>query len=356
MACNMNKIANFAKEKQELVAMCVDHYTGDIADFVAENIKTDSKSIDAQIRERITKDILHGAEFNRRSFRKYKNDIYEIIEVVLDQTIPTGWANSEFFRRFVEERRLDLGDENEFYVEDNTLLTVSKFSGNHWDTIRERLDMGATFSIPTSWYEVHFYNEFERFMKGIESFIDMMDKARESFVKFIQEAAYVAFSGIGEYVPAEFTGHGALSTDAEKEALLALIEKVEVENGAKPVLVGSSAALRKLQGKIDDFWIPETAKEERFAKGVVSFYEGYEMLPLPQVFKQGTFEFELANDKILIIAGNSKPIKLVYEGDSRIKEVTDIRENMDQTYEAQIQTKAGLGVVCDKIAGEWTLA
>ena len=152
MACDMSKIANFSKEKQELVAICVDHYAGDLVNFVAENVKTDDKSIDAQIRERITKDVLGGAEFNYRTYRKYKNDIYEILEVTLDQTLPEGWKENEFFNRFVEERRLDLGDMNEFYAEDNTLLTVSRFSGNHWDTVRERFDMGTAFSVSTSWY------------------------------------------------------------------------------------------------------------------------------------------------------------------------------------------------------------
>ena len=356
MACDMSKIANFSKEKQELVAICVDHYAGDLVNFVAENVKTDEKSIDAQIRERITKDVLGGAEFNYRTYRKYKNDIYEILEVTLDQTLPEGWKENEFFNRFVEERRLDLGDMNEFYAEDNTLLTVSRFSGNHWDTVRERFDMGTAFSVSTSWYEVHFYNEFERFMKGLDSFVKMMDKARKSFLQCFQNAIYTAFSNMGDYVPAEFSGHGALSTDTEKEALLTIIEKVATDTGHKPVLVGSSSALRKLQGKLEDNWIPESSKEERQKVGVVSYWEGYELVVLPQVFKAGTFDFELSTDKILIVGSASRPIKFVYEGQSRLKEVQDNTENRDQSYEAQIQVKAGVAVVADQLMGEWTLA
>lgn len=356
MACNMNKIANFCKEKQELIAMCVDHYTGDLANFVAANVKTDDKSIDTQIRDRIKNDVLGGAEFNYRTYRKYKNDIYEILEVVLDQTLPEGWSDNEFFNRFVEERRVDLGDTNEFYAEDNTLLTVSKFSGNHWDTIRERFDIGTSFSVQTSWYEVHFYNEFERFMKGLDSFVKMMDVARKSFLQFFQNAVYTAFCGMTEYVPEGFSGHGALSTDTEKEALLTIIEKVATQCGHKPVLVGSATALRKLQGKLEDNWIPESSKEERKKSGVVSYWEGYELVVLPQVFKAGTFDFELSNDKILIVGNASRPIKFIYEGQSRLKEVTDNRENMDMTYEAQIQVKAGVAVIVDDIIADWTLA
>ena len=356
MACNMNRIANFSKPKQELIAMCIDHYSGDFANFVADNVKTDVQSIETQIRERITNDILGGSEFNFRTYRKYKNDIYEILEVILDQTLPEGWKDNEFFNKFVEEKRLDLGDTNEFYAEDNTFLTVSRFSGNHWDTIRERFDIGTSFSVKTTWFEVHFYNEFERFMKNIDSFTKLMDKARKSFIKSFQDALYVAFSNMGDILPVDFVGNGTLSTDSEKEALLLICEKVQTATGHKPVLVGSATALRKLQGKIEDNWVADSAKEERKKNGVVSTWEGYELVVLPNVFKAGTYEFELSTDKILIISNESRPIKFVYEGESRMKQVEDNRTNADMTFEAQIQPKAGIGVVADNIFGQWTLA
>lgn len=356
MACDMSKIANFAKEKQELIAMCVDHYAGDLANFCTGNEATDEASIDNQIRNRITKEVLHGKPFNYRTYRKYKNDIFEIVEVVMDQSLPTGWKDNEFFNQFVEERRVDLGDSNEFYFEGDSLLTVSRFSGNHWDTIRERFDIGKSFPVQTSWYDVHFYNEFERFMKNIDSFTKMMDIARKSFLQEFQNGIYVAFSNLSEVLPEGFSGKGTLATEAEKDQLLAICEKVHTATGVKPILVGSATALRKLQGKVSDNWIAESSKEEVKTVGVVSSWEGYQLMVLPQVFKKGTFDFELSNDKILIVASESKPIKFVYEGESRLKEVKDEKENRDMTYEAQIQTKAGIGVVADKIFGEWELA
>lgn len=357
MACDMTKIANFSKEKQELIALCVDSYSGEISNYVASNVKTDSASIDAQIRERIHEEILQGADFNHRTYRKYHDDIFEVIEVMLDQMLPEGWKDNEFFNRFVEERRLDLGDTNEFWCPNDALLTVSKFSGNHWDTIRERCDIGSSFNVNTSWYEVHIYNEFERFMKKLDSFPAMIDKVNRSFLQFFQNAIYTAFSGMNEFVPADFTGHGALSTDTEREALLTLAEKVQTANGGKaPVLVGSHTALRKLNSAIPANWIADSAREERKAYGVPKMWEGYELLVLPQVFKKGTFDFELSNDKILLVSNDSKPVKFVYEGESRMKEARENTENMDQSLEYQIQTKAGVAVVADRFIGEWTLA
>jgi len=356
MACDMSKLANFSTEKQQLIALGIDTYTGDVANYVAKDVDTSAGSMDSEMRERFEKDVLHGEKYNYRTYRKYKNDIFEIIETVLDQTLPEGWNENEFFNRFVETIRVDLGDKNEFYAEDNGNFIVSKFSGNHWDTIRERMDMGKSFSVETSWWEVHFYNEFERFMKNIDSWTKLMDKARKSFLQAFQNAVYAAFADMADMAPEGFVGHGALSTDTERDNLLELIEKVETANGVKPVLVGTGAALRKLQKNIDENWIPESAKEERKRNGVISSWEGYDLMPIPQVFKQGTFDFALSTTKILIVATNAKPIKFVFEGDSRLKETNDNRDNMDMTLEGQIQVKAGLAAVTSDFIGHWDLA
>lgn len=356
MACDMSKLANFSTEKQQLIALGIDTYTGDVGNYVAKDVDTSAGSMDDVMRERFAKEILHDEKFNYRVYRKYKNDIFEILETVLDQTLPEGWSENEFFNRFVETIRVDLGDKNEFYAEDNGNFIVSKFSGNHWDTIRERMDMGKSFAVETSWWEVHFYNEFERFMKNIDSWTKLMDKAHKSFLQAFQNAVYAAFADMADMAPEGFVGHGALSTDTERDNLLELIEKVETANGVKPVLVGTGAALRKLQKNIDENWIPESAKEERKRNGVISSWEGYDLMPIPQVFKQGTFDFALSTTKILIVATNAKPIKFVFEGDSRLKETNDNRDNMDMTLEGQIQVKAGLAAVTSDVIGHWDLA
>ena len=356
MACNMDRLANFTESQKQLIALGVDTYTGEVANFTAANVDTSAKSMDTEIRDRFTNEVMHGEKFNYRTFRKYKNDIFAIIEETLDQTLPEGWSDNEFMNRFVETKRMDLGDEPEFYAEDNSLLVVSNFSGNHWDTIRERMDIGAKFKVSTSWWVVHFYNEFERFMKNVDSFSRMLDKVRKSFLQQFQDSIYVAFSKLGESVPEGFTGHGALSTDSERDELLELIDKVATGNHTTPIIVGTGAALRKLQKNIDENWVSDSAKEERKRNGVISSWEGYDLLPLKQVFKAGTFDFALSNTRLLIIAGYEKVIKFVFEGDSRIKEVLENTENQDQTIEYQVQVKAGIATVSSSIMAEWELA
>ena len=77
MACDISKLVNFTTEQQQLIATCVDSYTGELSNFVAANVDTTPRSIDEEIRSRFEKEILHGEKYNYRVYRKYKNDIFE---------------------------------------------------------------------------------------------------------------------------------------------------------------------------------------------------------------------------------------------------------------------------------------
>ena len=53
MACDMSKLANFSTEKQQLIALGIDTYTGDVANYVAKDVDTSAGSMDDVMRERL---------------------------------------------------------------------------------------------------------------------------------------------------------------------------------------------------------------------------------------------------------------------------------------------------------------
>lgn len=69
----------------------------------------------------------------RKAIRRHKVDIYEVIEEVVPDLLNTGWIDNPWFNQFVDYRNLASGDTNEFYVEDDVILTVAKVAGNHHD-------------------------------------------------------------------------------------------------------------------------------------------------------------------------------------------------------------------------------
>lgn len=70
----------------------------------------------------------------RQAWRAHGLEIASLIEDVLVDRMVSGWdASNARFMEFVREINLADGDVNEFYVEDNSLLQVSQFAGNHHD-------------------------------------------------------------------------------------------------------------------------------------------------------------------------------------------------------------------------------
>ncbi|MGN0245516.1 MAG: hypothetical protein ACI4DK_06100 [Lachnospiraceae bacterium] len=69
----------------------------------------------------------------RKAIRRNQVAVFEIIEEVIDDMLVSGWQQNPFFREYVDVRNLALGDKNEFYISDNSVLSVMKVSGNHHD-------------------------------------------------------------------------------------------------------------------------------------------------------------------------------------------------------------------------------
>ena len=92
----------------------------------------------------------------RRAIRANKDLVFTLIEETIEEMIISGWMENPFFMQFVETKNLALGDENDFYVEDDSILSVSKVSGNHHNMIRQRLGAGRHFSVAGEWFGLKF--------------------------------------------------------------------------------------------------------------------------------------------------------------------------------------------------------
>ena len=69
----------------------------------------------------------------RKAIRRNQVVVYDLLEEVIDNMLITGWQNDPFMMKYVDQRNLALGDKNEFYTEDDSMLSVMKVSGNHHD-------------------------------------------------------------------------------------------------------------------------------------------------------------------------------------------------------------------------------
>lgn len=70
----------------------------------------------------------------RQAWRDHNKEIATLVEDVLVDKMNSGWTSANArFMEYVEEVNISEGDANEFFVEDGSLLVVSKFAGNTHD-------------------------------------------------------------------------------------------------------------------------------------------------------------------------------------------------------------------------------
>lgn len=302
----------------------------------------------------------------KKALKKRANQdiLFDLIEEFVPNLLKSGWAENPFFNEFVEERYLEDGDQNIFYSEDNTILSVSKVSGNHWDIDRQRLGKGTSFSIETQTYGIAIYSEFEKLLCGLEDFATFITKIYEAIDRFVNEAIYQSLMQAAEKLPGGASGAGQwVKTGALDEntrgTLIQLVEDVQMATGAGEVIVmGTKSALSKVTGLQNVDWISEKMKDERHTTGKMGMWEGIRLVEIKQGFKLNDTTQTLVDDKRLFIMPvmDNKFIKVVHEGDAQIREVQDMTLNQDFTYDYRYIFSMGVGVIVNLIFGEWILA
>ena len=117
--------ANFEKLLVDAARKQVEEYTPEQA----------NKKIVEKFREALGIDKDAKAPQVRRAIRANQSLVFAIIEETIEEMIMTGWQNNPFFMEYAEIKNLALGDTNDFFVEDDSILSVSKVSGNHHNIV-----------------------------------------------------------------------------------------------------------------------------------------------------------------------------------------------------------------------------
>ena len=173
----------------ELITLMNDSLTNKVGLF-NENA---SKYTDQAIREAFF-EILGDDKLTYQNWRAHKNECFSIIESVLNTNLPLAWENSAFYDNFVEIRQGQLGDANEFVVEDASSLIVSRISGNHWDIERQKLQGKKSFGLALEWVGIRVYAELESFLKGNITLAEMVAKLQKAFQNEIDARVFAAFN------------------------------------------------------------------------------------------------------------------------------------------------------------------
>ncbi len=268
------------------------------------------------------------------------NGLFSIVEEILERTAVEGLQGDEFFNALVDFRNLAEGDKNLFEVEDNILYVVAEAADGTQGIRRQRLGGVTETSIPTSMKYVKIYEELNRVLSGRVDFNRFISTVSESMRQRLLNDIYTLWTGATEK---DFGGTTYFPTAGSynEDELLELVSHVEAAAGGKPAtIIGTKKALRKLKESIQS----DGAKDELHNMGYYGSFYGTPCVAVPQRHKVGSTDFVMDDDTITVIAGDDKPIKVVYEGNPIVIPGNPL-DNADLTQEYLYGEKYGLGIV-----------
>jgi hypothetical protein len=228
-----------------------------------------------------------------------------------------------------------------------------RVAGNHHDIIRQRLGAGEKTSLNTYWCAVKCYVEFERVVTGAEEFSKFITKMYEAYDRYVKNALYDAMVGYATKLAATYKKSGSLTAEGLNE----LCDFIETATGYRVRLMGTRAALANVIKLQNANYVSDAMKDEHYRTGTLGMWEGKELVEIPQVFEKNKVgEYKIDNTIIWIMpVSEEKFLKLVNEGDTQLRTIADKDTNMDYTYESEMMTKLGVGVMLNGAYGMWDI-
>lgn len=337
--------------------LCIDTAKNDVEVYsVAE--------ANAKIREKLRE--LCGVSENptprelKRAFRKEstREAVFEIIEDTVDDALISGARNNPVFQKYVDLKTLDLGDTNQFYIEDDAIITVSEIADGHHSLVRQRVAAGREITVPVKSYGAKVYMEMSRFLQGVEDWAKLIGKITEAFNNQINQMVTDAIMGAGASLPSSTTWNKrGLLQSTNHDQFVKLIRDVQLATGSDVTIVGTKAALAGLGNLGSTNWIGDEIKSDMYHMGRLGVFEGTDVLELPQAFKiKDVTNYVVPEDKILIMPNNiDKFIKMFYEGADETREISEAGVNADDTKEYEFKTRYGIKAVTNTRFGTWTI-
>lgn len=277
------------------------------------------------------------------------SQLYSLVQELIPVIINEGFKDEDAIFSLVDYKNVADGDEEEFYIEGNSLFIVADAAAGIKGVRRQRIDNGQVVTVKTAVKTVRVYEELNRLLAGKVSFDKFVDAVAKSFKQQILADAYKALKEISQNtigLNSDYVKAGSFDEDT----LIALIGHVEVATGKPARIIGTKAALRKVTTAV----VSDEAKSDLYNVGHYGKFNGTEMVCLRQNHVPGSSTFAVDDTKIFVVAGDDKPIKVVNEGEGLLIEGNAIN-NADLTQEYVYGQTFGVGVACADKLGVYTI-
>ena len=134
--------------------------------------------------------------------------------------------------------------------------------------------------------------------------------------------------------------------------MIDLIERVEAKTGMKAVIYGTKSALAVLRTTAGGFKadLADSDKEAISKMGHIGTYFGTDVVEIPQSVNRKD-DFMIDNKMLYVIPNGTKIVKLLFEGDVDVVEVTDPAVRKDMQFEYMFMRRLQIGVCRASVYG-----
>lgn len=273
-------------------------------------------------------------------YRENKNIIFNLIEVGLDEVLPTKVLQN--YGQFADVKTFAQGDKPIFKVR---ITEASKARAKQFVTrvgLAGRYEVfkldGRTLEVPTGAFGGAAQIGFEEFLDGYITMSDVYDLVLEG----LDEAVYreIAKALVAMVEDNEFNAYNKTSGQAFDETEFdRLLATADAYGQSTIYCTFEFAATMK---PADNGMWSDNMKDEKWNNGYFTRYKRHNVIVLPQSFEDTTNAKKVIDPSYawIIPTGAEKPVKIAFEGQTAVRE----HENADWSREIQTYKKLGVAV------------
>ena len=278
---------------------------------------------------------------NTADWMRAKPDVFELLQEMADEYLPARLNAT--LGQFAEVRQVSQGNKVEIkmrkgHQRGKSFVTQVAPSGQYEIF---RLDV-SSFTVPVKAYGAAALVEWERFLNGDESFVELMQIIAEGIEDRIYEQIQGILQEAANSMPSANVKTDTAFVASKMDELLAVVRaygRPEIwcsQEFAATITnqTGFSSATAN---------VPLADLDDIRNQGYVGMYHGARVIALPQSFTDETNATKVINPQYayVIPAGEERIVKIIMEGDTQVKDF----ENRDWSSEVQMYKKVGLAMV-----------
>lgn len=326
--------------KKDLIRLAVDLAKGKVQNYSTDEANDTLRKAFADLMEF---SIERNGKIDRKTFRRHKIEIFEILEEIINETVHEGLENQ--FDQFADYRNLAWGDQNLFVTPANNIFRVAMVSDGNSNIRRQRLRDGQEFSVTPDTYAIKVGEDFHRFLAGRIDWVEFIQTIAKSFEIDLTQRIYDAvYNSFGEYGS---TYHESYTGAPTEDEIVEMAMHIQARTGENVAIYGTKLALRKLAPSN----VTDNMNDERNRVGYYGEIAGIELREIAQSHKIGTDDFAVDNDFVLILPESTdRMVKIINEGDAVIQDQAG-GTSSDMMQEYFIANKFGVAVIPSKVYG-----